>query len=34
VYLFQGNDLYGVSKNVTWNVPYDQLLEMKTASIQ
>src|SRR5690606_8300213 len=25
VYLFQGNDLYGVSKNVTWHVPDDQL---------
>lgn len=34
VYLFQQNDLYGVKKNVSWKVPYDQIIELKTAEFK
>lgn len=33
-YLFQANDLYGVNANVSWEIPADQLLDMKTVSFK
>lgn len=33
-YLFQANDLYGVKRSVSWEVPTDQLLNLQTAAIE
>ncbi|MGI6084041.1 MAG: ABC transporter substrate-binding protein [Acetivibrionales bacterium] len=32
-YLYQANDLFAVKSSVKWDIPYDRMLEMRTATI-
>ena len=32
-YLYQSNDIYGVAKNISWDISYDQILEMRTVTV-